>query len=151
MTDFSVKVGSDTPFQVGVDDVSLRVALDTENDINVTAAESLVINGGVQEVNLKTTIQPIEINLTLEGVGAQGPQGVPGVSEDDTMYAKRTDFVGDTLIYKGEALPGTSEASPAWRIRRFTLGADGDVSEEWAEGTDEFTHVWTDRLTYTYQ
>jgi len=66
-------------------------------------------------------------------------------------YAKRVDFVGDTLIYRGEAPPGTADSVPAWRIRRITIGGDdGDVTEQWAAAA-AFTQVWADRLSLDYQ
>ena len=66
------------------------------------------------------------------------------------MYAKRVDFINDNLFYKGEAAPGSSESSGVWRISLVSLGADGDVTETWANGNANFTKSWTDRLSYTY-
>ncbi len=68
----------------------------------------------------------------------------------ETNMARRVDFVGDTLIYRGEAAPGADEAAPVWRIKRIQFGADGDVTETWADGVAEFAHVWTDRASLTY-
>lgn len=76
------------------------------------------------------------------------------VGSGDSQHARRIDFVGDTVIYKGEAAPGTADTTPAWRINRivFTPTPDGkqDVSETWAGGTADFVHAWTDRETLEY-
>ena len=73
------------------------------------------------------------------------------ILEEEQVYAKRVDFVGDTVIYRGEAAIGTAESSAAWRIRRITfVGADEDVVEEWAEGTGSFIHAWEDRAILSY-
>lgn len=73
------------------------------------------------------------------------------ISEDDMPYARRTDFVGDTIIYIGEAAVGSADASAVWRIRRLTLTLpDSDVTEEWADGNSQFDNVWNNRAGLTY-
>jgi hypothetical protein len=73
----------------------------------------------------------------------------------DTSHARRIDFVGESILFKGEAAPGTADTAPAWRIKRieFTPGPDGqqDVSETWAGGTADFVHAWTDRETLNFE
>lgn len=67
------------------------------------------------------------------------------------IYARRTDFTAnDAIIYKGEAIVGALNAAPVWRVRRLTIGTDGDTTEEWADGAAAFAHVWDDRLTLAY-
>lgn len=83
-------------------------------------------------------------------VVAGGSTPEAAIIEDLAMYAKRVDFISDNLFYKGEALPGSSVADPVWRIVRTTIGSDGDVSDEWVDGSAGFSHRWIDRLTYTY-
>ena len=96
-----------------------------------------------------------------KAVDLRGPAGAGGgsgisttvvqqISEDQMTFAKRVDFVTESLIYRGEATVGTDDSEPLWRIRRIEIGVDDDVTEKWADGTDEFIHVWADRLTYTY-
>jgi hypothetical protein len=82
-------------------------------------------------------------------VGLIGPQGPAGTGEEDMPYAKRVDFVGDTLLYRGEAAPGAAETAPAWRIQRLTFVGD-DVTYEWAAGTAAFDKVWANRATLSY-
>ena len=93
----------------------------------------------------------IHMLYTSDGrVGAQGADGAPG-GEDEVAQAKRTDFTNnDTIIYKGEAVPGTPDATSIWRVRRLTIASDNDVTEEWADGTADYIKVWDDRYTYTY-
>lgn len=87
---------------------------------------------------------------TVMAMGLQGPPGVAGSSEEDMPYAKRVDFITDSLLYRGEAAPGSATSDPVWRIRRITIGGDGDVTEEWAGGTAGFSHAWDDRASLSY-
>jgi hypothetical protein len=66
------------------------------------------------------------------------------------VYATRTDFVSSSLAYVGEAVPGTLDSAPAWRIKRLTIAADDDVTTEWADGNANFDNAWADRLTLSY-
>ena len=67
------------------------------------------------------------------------------IPEEEQVYAKRTDFVSDTVIYRGEAAVGTLDSEAAWRIRRLTIASDDDVTEEWANGNANFVNRWIDR------
>ena len=69
---------------------------------------------------------------------------------DMAANAKRIDFIGDTLMYRGEAAPGALETDPVWRIKRVEFGADGDVTETWANGSADFSNAWADRASLTY-
>ncbi len=100
----------------------------------------------------------VEISITKDLIetqsvvmGLMGPRGFPGVSEDEKVYSKRTDFITDELLYRGEAAPGSIESDPVWRIRKIAISLDGDVSEEWADGNANFDNVWADRLTLIYR
>jgi hypothetical protein len=80
----------------------------------------------------------------------QSASASTGGGGDVPSYSARVDFVSDSLLYRGEALPGASESAPLWRVRRIELGADGDVVEKWAGGSAEFMFRWSDRLTLEY-
>lgn len=80
----------------------------------------------------------------------EGQPGPPGMSEDLMVYAKQYDFVGTDLIYKGEAVAGSSINSPVWRIKRTTISNDNDISDQWADGNADFDNVWADRLILSY-
>lgn len=71
-------------------------------------------------------------------------------NEEDIMYSKRVDFVSDNELYKAEAVVGASESAAVWRIRKMSLGVDGDVTETWASGDANFDKVWADRASLTY-
>jgi hypothetical protein len=86
---------------------------------------------------------------TLE-VGIMGPQGRPGTSEDEIMYSKRVDFIDDSTLYRGEAVPGSNESEAVWRIRKITIAVDNDVTETWAGGNDNFDKAWADRAGLSY-
>lgn len=91
--------------------------------------------------------------VITEGIqGPTGPQGLQGPAggEDEVALAKRVDFITDNLLYRGEAVPGTLNSAPGWRIRRLVIGSDNDVTEEWADGTADYIKIWDNRLTYTY-
>lgn len=90
----------------------------------------VVINGRVQELPLTDTL--------------------PVMGEEDMVYSKRVDFVGEDVIYRGEAAIGTSEGAASWRIRKIAIAADGDITETWAGGTSDFNKAWNLRTTYTY-
>lgn len=74
---------------------------------------------------------------------------ISGAIDMGSEFSRRTDFVGDTVVYRGEAAPGASESTAVWRIKKieFVTGADGkqDVKETWAGGNAGFTNVWADR------
>lgn len=80
----------------------------------------------------------------------QMPSGTGSTTEEEMPYSKRIDFINDNLFYKGEAVVGASESDSVWRIRRVTIGSDSDVTELWANGSAQFIHAWSDRLTITY-
>lgn len=68
----------------------------------------------------------------------------------DIQLSRRVDFVGETLLYRGEAAPGADEAAPVWRIKCIQFAPDGDVTETWADGAAAYAHAWADRATLTY-
>ena len=99
--------------------------------------------------NLHSEIETSQIKSVL--ANAQGPAGPPGANTEEEMKTeKRIDFVGDSVIYKGEAIPGTSNNTPSWQISKITV-LDEDVTVSWANGNSKFDKVWDDRLSYNYQ
>lgn len=77
---------------------------------------------------------------------------VLNIPEEDIMFSKRIDFVNDNILYRGEAPVGTLDTTPLWRIRKiiFDDGDGDDVKESWADGSESFTKIWTNRLNYNY-
>lgn len=83
-------------------------------------------------------------------ISSLGTGSTPTTTDEEMPYAKRTDFISDNELYKGEASVGSPDGNPVWRIRKVVIGNDGDVTETWANGNAEYTNRWTDRLTLTY-
>ncbi len=81
-------------------------------------------------------------------------QIIAGAVDMGVELSRRSDFVGENVIYRGEAQPGASESSPVWRIKRieFVNGSDGkqDIDEKWAGGNADFTNAWSTRNTLEY-
>ena len=77
-------------------------------------------------------------------------QTIAGAVDMGVELSRRSDFVGDTIIYRGEATPGASESTAVWRIKRIEFLQDGDVVEKWAAGNADFVNAWTDRATLEY-
>ena len=67
----------------------------------------------------------------------------------EVQYNRLIDTV-DNFIYIGEALPGTASSEAKWRIKRVDQQTGDDYDIIWADGTAEFTKVWDDRLSLTY-
>jgi hypothetical protein len=118
----------------------------------------IVVESDPQFIQTKTdptfiVVEPDELIIgdTLRGVpGPAGAPGAPGIAEEEMTYAKRVDFVGETVIYRGEAIVGAIDADATWRIRRITLAEDGDATEEWAAGSALFNQVWANRASLAY-
>lgn len=109
---------------------------------------SVSANGGFSPVlNNPQEGQVLSYNSTTE---TWENRTISSSGTEEDVYAKRVDFVGDTVIYKAEATAGTLDSASAWRIHRLIISVDGDVSETWAEGNTNFNKIWNDRLTYTY-
>lgn len=63
--------------------------------------------------------------------------------------AVRLDQADANTLYIGEALPGTAESAPAWRIRKFLTVGSGS-SMLYANGDSAFTNVWANRASLNY-
>jgi hypothetical protein len=122
--------------------------------IEVSVDEATVVETpgtAVEIVVSPTELVVDDTSATVVEVVESGPQTFI-LPEEAEMYAKRVDFNADqTIIYRGEASPGSSESVAVWRIRRLTFtGAEGDVTEEWANGAALFDQVWDDHLILSY-
>lgn len=125
----------------------------TTNTVSIVETEPVLIStdsGSIVTIGTEATVLVESTSNNLLVTGLLGPQGVAGVSEDDMLYSKRVDFVSDYVLYKGEAAIGSLDILPVWRIRRITIGLDGDVTEVWASGNANFDKVWSDRTSLTY-
>lgn len=90
-------------------------------------------------------------------VNLKGDRGVPGGSHwygvleqasiagaDGVEYDVRMNVVSDTVMYVGEALPGTATSAAAWRVKKVVSNAEGDLDKTWEGGTADFDKVWDD-------
>lgn len=140
------------------------IVLDNKNSVVTSVLETNYVNNASTDSAVVETSIPVFITLTntetvlvevdnsqVVVTGLLGPAGKDGVSEENIVYSKRTDFIDDNTLYKGEALPGSSENSSTWRIRKINMYADGDVTETWADGVATFDKVWANRSSYTYE
>lgn len=139
-------------YEVIVED-NCDVVVNTVDDTDVVSVveESTVVvlpdAVDVQVIEESTTVIEAEDgSVIVSDVGVQGP-----AAEENVAFAQRVDFVGDTVIYRAEASPGTLDSANAWRIRRITfVGPEEDAITEWADGVSDFTKIWNDRATYSY-
>lgn len=135
-----------TPYNIVIEETNTTIQVgETNYDVVIeeTPEHNIVIEASDNVVVVDQTT-PIIVEIPM------GPQGLPGINEADMTYARRVDFVNDNLLYKGEAVVGTSDSSPLWRIHKIVIGNDDDVTETWAGGNDSFAHIWNDRLTLVY-
>lgn len=128
------------------------LAVEVKSVEALIGAEIEVITDSVQMIETieRKETEVVTDQQSLMEIVTVGIQGPPGPSEEESVYAKRVDFVSDTLIYRGESAVGTANAQPLWRICRITIGSDDDVTEEWAGGTAAFDKAWTDRAALGY-
>lgn len=62
----------------------------------------------------------------------------------------RLEDLGDGTVYVGMAEPGTSEATPKWKVKQI-LTTGGQLSILWASGEPGYIHSWALRASYSYQ
>lgn len=143
MADSLVEVSTSSTVLAEADEKLVEVV--QKDTVGITETQAQVVEVSSQDTVL---LEVNTINIVSEGL--QGPPGATGTAEEEVPYSKRIDFISDTVLYKGEALPGTAESTAAWRIRRITFSVDGDSLEEWAAGSAEFNKAWTDRASFAY-
>jgi len=55
------------------------------------------------------------------------------------------------VLYRGQAVAGSSTASPVWRIAKFLYNGSGNLTATpWADGTNDYDKIWDNRASYTY-
>ena len=85
--------------------------------------------------------------MTQPSGGAVTQSTIPWIT-DQYQLAMQFDATASPLLYLGEALPGTSTSTAAWRIQ--CIDTTSGVSIKWAGGVSTFTYRWTDRALLTY-
>lgn len=138
---------------ISTDTINLLSIKESFNTVKIVDTEPVLITtdkGTVVTLSSESTVLLESPRTNILVTGVVGPSGADGINEEDMVYSKRVDFVGDTELYKAEAAVGSAESSPSWRIRKIALGTDGDVTETWASGNSLFDKVWTNRTNLIY-
>lgn len=145
MVDVAIQV-VENPLALQVAEHALRFGVeDTAPAVFSIVEEQLMFPTRSETLNFQ--VGGPTVTFVVDAVGLQGP---PGEGGEEMAYAKRIDWISETVLYKGEALPGALPSEAAWRIRRITLASDDDVTEEWAGGSAEFTNIWDNRGSLSY-
>ena len=94
-------------------------------------------------------------DLEFKKLGALGPDisvdlsALAGGAVDVNNAQRVDDTVNGTVLYVGDAVPGTLDAAASWRIKRITFTGQDSVTE-WAGGVETRDKVWNNRLSETY-
>jgi len=137
-------------------------AVDLKGEKGADGKGRVIVAGGRSSSGGMGDLLPGNQNIEPTGIAVQqGGQWVnlswpafistiAGAVDMGAEMSRRADFVGDTIVYRGEAAPGASESAAVWRIKRIEFGAGGDVTEKWATGAANFDQVWADRASLGY-
>jgi hypothetical protein len=158
---YSYSVSPSCLFYAG--SVGLSVNADTVETLGYNVRDCIGVssNTGLCDAgNGLTVLKGTSIYRDINVLEYQGNASFAGLSNrailnilaggDSVTYTTRVDFIGDTILYKGEAAVGSAESSAVWRIAKTTFAVDGDIVTTWALGTDTFTNAWADHLTVSY-
>jgi len=136
--DLSVSDSFDLSLSVA-DSIDLALQVADDIDLALTIQDPIILALVIQDpFDIKIVVKDITMIVALADEG-----------EAEVAFSKRIDMIGDTLIYKGEAVPGTLDAAGAWRIRKIEFVAE-DVVITWASGNENLDKVWDNRLSYIY-
>ena len=131
----------------GKDGKEGRVGVISVNRSSGTSLESLTPGAdGVEPVGIAVMQNGQWVNLPWSAFISV----IAGAVDMGSPTSRRTDFVGDSLLYRGEAVPGAAETDPVWAVRRIEFLPGGDVVEKWAAGSSAKSFVWSDRAAYEY-
>jgi hypothetical protein len=127
----------------------IKYLIDRSTETKLISQETSLQLNSLNTINL---LKSYEQDSTLVYSGIPGPVGPAGPAggEDEVAQEKRTDFITNNELYRGEAIPGTLDSAAAWRIRKITIASDNDVRETWANGDASYDKIWDNRLSYTY-
>lgn len=129
--------------QTPVDSVDVNITEQPETfELNITESPDTV------SIEIQTGMSAYDIWIALGNSGSY-QDFIDSVGQE-MAQARRTDFVTESLIYKGWAVCGASESNPVWRIQRIVIASDDDTQETWADGNSAYDNVWNNRGTYTY-
>lgn len=119
--------------------------------IDSTASATNVIEIPSTQVVQQTVESVVEVVQPSGSTNVIESSPVIVYTEEKMPYTSKVDTVSDTLIYRGEANPGSATNIASWRIQQITFTDSGnDVDIKWADGEASFTKIWDDRASYTY-
>jgi len=121
---------------------------------NQLAAAVSELDGSVSEHihTIAEVTSLTEVLVALQSVDADFETRISTLEADAVAtFAVRIDEEG-SIIYIGEAIPGTLNAANDWRIQRvtFTVPGEADADIEWAAGASLFDQIWDDRVSLVY-
>lgn len=135
----------------------------TDKFNNETIAHKFVVTGFFTEDETVT----LELRTTVQNDSEQGRLNVPrsvgkepitsdnplSVTQDNTqIFEERRSYNGNGQVeYIGEAVPGSKDAKPVWRIHKRTYEANRLTKIAWANFNAGYDKIWDDRTTYDYR
>lgn len=142
---------------IGLDVDDNPFALTCRNLVTGEFATSTTLAGvSFWEVNLAglLTVTTSVTNYT-DGAIITHLVAKPAASTESSFtprYSAELDYVGGSnLIYFGQASPGTGTGTAGWQLRKLTYdGSNNLTSMLFADGSNAFSKVWTNRASYTY-
>lgn len=58
--------------------------------------------------------------------------------------------VDGNIVYIGSANPGSSKASPVWKIKKITYSNGKPTDIAWASGSNQESFIWNNRASLIY-
>ncbi len=86
--------------------------------------------------------------FNTQAVGNEYGLAVREVGLERGVSIRTDDLLSDTT-YIGEAVPGSNDSDPVWRILKI-IDTSNSLIVTYADGNDLFDNKWTDRLTLDY-
>ena len=121
-----------------------------ENTPASVDAAGRVLTAGFDETEGVNKVAMLAWNSSTLSWERMSSASVGGSQAVTTAKTRRIDQASATTLYIGEAEPGSSTASPLWRIRRITLTTSGDpVAIEFAASGNS-TAIWDNRNSLSY-
>lgn len=109
-----------------------------------------VLTAGFDETEGVNKVAMLAWNTSTLSWERMSSSAVGGSQPTAGAKTRRIDQASATTLYIGEAEPGSSTASPLWRIRRVTLTASGEpVAIEYAHSGSSIG-IWDSRNSLSY-
>lgn len=97
---------------------------------------------------LDGSIYRLQVDAKLtDGYATLGIITNPIVSQSSLIKKKILYDIGDTNIYIGMAVLGTTSSTAAWLIKKIVLSSGNPVSTQWSNDSA----IWDNRISETYR